>query len=403
MKTKIAIVGASIAGSICSIILERLGFNITVFEKSKSNESIVDRGAGIWLPETLIRALIDKNILSSDFPYINIHERPIYTYDAKQNREHLLTSHHISSAAVNWMNLYEDLRKYRPETKIIYNAQVTQIEQNQQERIKLVVNEQQHHDFDYCLFTDGVHSIGRRYVFPTMQPTFANTIIWRGTLDNADEESVARLLGKGIFYVCERGHLLMYLIPNQNNKGTEKKYKVNWLYYEMIDATHDLFQGDTKKASQNVIKGTMSATYRDYLHTAAQKYFPDFPRRIILTTEQPFIQAIHEMLIPSYVAGNIGLIGDAGILLRPHTAVGATKAIQDALALGEQLTINTDIKSAVKTWNENQYLFGKKQFKLGQALGELFVTHMPDWQRTSKQQIDEMWQTTSANVCWYAA
>ncbi len=29
----------------------------------------------------------------------------------------------------------------------------------------------------------------------------------------------------------------------------------------------------------------------------AKQYFPKFPREIILTTEQPFIQAIHEMLI----------------------------------------------------------------------------------------------------------
>lgn len=397
MKTKIAIVGASIAGSICAIALQRLGFDITVFEKSKSNESIVDRGAGIWLPQALINRLIEKDILSKDFPSLKIYERPIFTYNAEFKQQHLLTSHPINSSAVNWMNLYESLKKHRLENKIIYDALVTDVVHTEHE-VKLVVNRQQHYNFDFCLFADGVHSLGRRSLFPASKPVFTNSIIWRGTLDRIDAETTDHLLGKGVFYVCERGHLLIYLIPS---KDSTKEYRINWLFYEVIDSAHELFRGDNEKASQNVIKGTMSGLYRQYLHAAAAKYFSAFPREIILTTEQPFIQAVHEMFIPSYVVNNMCLIGDAGILLRPHTAVGATKAIQDALALGEQLGTNTDINSALKTWNENRYQFGKKQFELGQALGKLFVTDMPNWNQINKQQIDTLWQAVSAD-CWYA-
>lgn len=396
---KVAIVGASIAGSVCAIILERLGFDITVFEKSKGNEAIVDRGAGIWLPKELINTLIDKNILSKNFSSLSINNRPIYTYNANHNRENLLTSHSVNGSAVNWMNLYEDLKKHRPESKIIYEALVTRIEQNEQGAMKLIINGQQHTNFDFCIFTDGIYSLGRQYLFPDSKPNFTKSIIWRGTLDRIDEETTERLLGKAPFYVCERGHLLMYLIPTKNSTTD---YRINWLFYEAIDSAHALFQGDYKKASQNVIKGTMSAEYRHYLHRTAEKYFPTFPRNIILTTVEPFTQAIHEMLIPSYIGNNMCLIGDAGILLRPHAAVGATKAIQDALALGEQLKINTDIKSALKIWNQNQYEFGKKQFKLSQRLGKLFVTDMPDWNRINKQQVDDLWKTLATD-CWYVA
>lgn len=38
MKQKLAIVGASIAGNICAIVLQRLGFDITVFEKSADEQ-----------------------------------------------------------------------------------------------------------------------------------------------------------------------------------------------------------------------------------------------------------------------------------------------------------------------------------------------------------------------------
>lgn len=396
MKKKVAIVGASIAGSICAIILARLGFDITVFEKSKGNEAIVDRGAGIWLPAELIKILMDQDILAKDFPSLSIHERPIYIYDAKHSQERLLTSHPIMSNAVNWMNLYEALKKQRPEKKVIYEALITGVKE--QGTVQLVVNEQQAFEFDFCIFADGIHSFGRRYLFPESQPTFTNSIIWRGTLDRVDEETSKYLLGKAPFYVCERGHLLIYLIPSKNSTTD---YRINWLFYESTES-HALFKGDQVKASQNIIKGTMSAKYRQYLHQAAEEYFPAFAREIILTTDEPFTQAMHEMLIPSYIANAMCLMGDAGILLRPHTAVGATKAIFAALALGEQLKMHTDFQSALQAWNKDQYEFGKKQFQLGQQLGKLFVTDMPDWQQLTKQQMDKLWQPLIAD-CWYAS
>ena len=393
MKTKIAIVGASIAGSISAILLDRLGFDITVFEKSKGNETIVDRGAGIWLPPALIVTLIDKNILSPEFSTLENKERPIYTYDALTDQERLLTSHPCNGKAVNWLSLYEDLKKHRPENKIIYNALVTDIKKNH-----LIINEAQQQQFDYCIFADGITSLGRRHLFPNSKPTFTKTIIWRGTLDRIDEQTTRRLAEKPSFFVCERGHLLIYLIPSRD---PSKPYRINWLFYESTDASHELFQGDDLKASQNVIKGTMTPEYRQYLQKVATKYFSKFPREIILATAEPFTQAIYEMLIPDYSLNNMALIGDAGVLLRPHTAIGATKAIQEALSLAEQLEKDNNIAAALKNWSQARYLFGKNQFELGQRLGELFVTAMPNWQQLSKQQMDELWQTVSPH-CWYA-
>lgn len=399
-KPKIAIVGASIAGSACAVVLDRLGFDITIFERSKSSNAMVDRGAGMWLPNELINKLIELDILSKDFSYIPIHERPIYTYKRKLKKENLLTSHPIKSSAIHWFNLYEDLKKHCSEDKIIYDAEVIQIKQNTDDVITLIMNNNQSYDFDYCIFTDGVNSIGRQYLFPEIKPVFADTIIWRGTLDCADKEIMDRLLHKAIFYVCERGHFLMYPIHNPI-KNTSHTYKINWLFYEKVDAAHRLFTNNPEKARQNITKGTMPTEYRQYLHTLAKKYLPPHICNIINLTEEPFIQAMHEMLIPSYIGNHICLIGDAGITARPHVGAGATKALQDALALGEQLKINSDIQTAFKIWNENQHKQGSQLFQLGQKLGNLFVTNMPDWNQINKQQMDELWQKVIDSSNWY--
>ena len=78
-KPKIAVVGGSIAGLALSTILKRLGYDITVFERSKAK--FTDRGAGIMLPKTLLQRLLDQKLLPQDFSSIAIRERIINTYD----------------------------------------------------------------------------------------------------------------------------------------------------------------------------------------------------------------------------------------------------------------------------------------------------------------------------------
>ena len=64
--SRFAIVGGSIAGSIASILLNRLGHSIKVFERS-ANLHLPDRGAGIWMPKKLIDLLISNIMKQSRY------------------------------------------------------------------------------------------------------------------------------------------------------------------------------------------------------------------------------------------------------------------------------------------------------------------------------------------------
>jgi len=402
MRKEFAVVGASIAGSVCALVLQRLGYQVTIFEKS-SDTQIPDRGAGIWLPNRVIQDLIEKEFLPENFPHLIISQRPIHLRD-EHGQQRTLTSHPLQASPVHWLDLFEALKERRPEDNVRYNSEVTGVDTNAN-GVSLTVNNTEQHQFDFCVFADGGQSLGRKKLFPGAKPSFTNTVVWRGTLVDFDKEMAkSHFEEKGSFYVCSKGHLLIYLVPNRNARIPTEDYMINWLFYEHVTEAHPFFISGADSNNHNVVKGKMSEEYRQYLLKLVGMHLPPVPCKVIESTSQPFLQAMYEMLIPSYIVGDrICLIGDASTVLRAHTASGATKAIEDALALGEHLSVpKRQPQAALKVWNENQYASGQALFHLGQRLGEMFVTNPPNWKEATSEEIDRMWLIATEGDCWYA-
>lgn len=400
MKLRIGIVGASIAGSTLSILLSRLGYDITLFERS-SNSQYPDLGAGIWLPPSLIATLKAKNILPQNFASLPVEHRPIYRYAADDD-EDLLSTHPLNARSVHWLDLYMALKAARPKENIIYNAEITQLNQDQNQ-VTLTVSEHEEYHFDYVFFCDGNQSIGRKYVYPHLKPTFVDTIIWRGILDRDCVKNADRILKKGSFFVTPQGHMLIYPVPNRLAEDPLKEYKINWLFYEHVSKDHPLFYNTNNNPEQNIAKGHLPKDYQEYLLNLAKQHLPPFARNIISSTIDPFIQAMYELYIPNQKDGRIILLGDASTVLRPHTAAGSTRAIQSALQLEKLLAENKDFNKTLEKWSKRQQQESEKQFHIGQTLGELFVTNMPDWQKLQQQDIDKLWyECVKDKHCWYA-
>lgn len=71
---------------------------------------------------------------------------------------------------------------------------------------------------------------------------------------------------------------------------------------------------------------------------AAREALPPQLADLVDATSDIFLQAIHDMLAPSLAfGGRAALVGDAGCILRPHTAAGTTKAAVNAWALARAL------------------------------------------------------------------
>jgi 2-polyprenyl-6-methoxyphenol hydroxylase-like FAD-dependent oxidoreductase len=57
----------------------------------------------------------------------------------------------------------------------------------------------------------------------------------------------------------------------------------------------------------------------------------------IRVTALPLVQPIYDLLSPRMAFGRVALLGDAAFVARPHVAMGAIKAGQDAMALADAL------------------------------------------------------------------
>jgi hypothetical protein len=64
---------------------------------------------------------------------------------------------------------------------------------------------------------------------------------------------------------------------------------------------------------------------------------------------------------------------------RPHTASGALKSINNAVALASALTYEERLDIALWNWNLEQTAAGNRLVHLGRQLGDAFVTNAVDW------------------------
>ena len=398
-KTRIAIVGAAIAGSAAAIFLSRLkNLDISVYEQRKKG-AVDSRGAGIALPKTLVKTFIKEGVFDPDFSHINVNVRNFLYYDKEKNEEKLIAVKPFYAYAVHWANLFTNLMKRIPDNIMHYGIRVIGCQREKNEVI-LEFDDGTKKSFDIVIFSDGYNSLGRRTLFPDNNPVYTNYIAWRGTLERVDEETNRYLLDKVPFYLYGRGHFLIYSIPLLNTKKPEQEYFVNWLIYEYMDKDHPLVKDNCLE--DNLPPHAMKPEYINYLHQLADKYFSPFGRDIVKQTSKPFTQAIRDAHAPSYFKDNIALMGDAAVLARPHVGAGSAKALEDAYSLYLHLKNNPNTMQGFADWSVERQALGADLGQLSRDLGELLVTKMPEWKNIDTEKMNQYWdKVTNGHDKWY--
>ncbi|WP_197425774.1 FAD-dependent monooxygenase [Microbacterium hominis] len=66
----------------------------------------------------------------------------------------------------------------------------------------------------------------------------------------------------------------------------------------------------------------------------------------------------------------VALVGDAAVVVRPHTAMGAAKAAGDAMALVDLLGTELSLADALATYDRDRLPVGRAIARYGQELGD---------------------------------
>ncbi|WP_133127788.1 FAD-dependent oxidoreductase [Legionella nagasakiensis] len=400
-KKDIAIIGGSIAGCATAISLRKLGHSVTLFERSEI--SLHDRGAGIGIPPDLLQTCIEQDYFDADIPYYALNSRQFYTNNGQPTGK-LFWQQPLYSTGLNWAVLFSQLRKRVPDEDYHIGFLVTNIVQNKNQRITLHFDQQEPQTFDVVICADGYHSLGRQFIYPDIKPIYAGYVGWRGVLPVENEfvaQSDLPFHHQIPFYFYPGGHAVFYYIPKMNQNG----YLLNWLLYQDrrhlgIDQIFKDKYGITHQGS--LAPGLMSQKTLDEFHQFAQQSLPSAIAQLVLNTKEPFLQAIYDLSVPSNYHQNLLLAGDANTILRPHIGSGATKALQEALALGQALNDYTSMDEACKAWDRIRSQECHRLEKLAQRMGNALVLTSQPWDAMNQETTTAWWNNLMSGDTWYA-
>jgi 2-polyprenyl-6-methoxyphenol hydroxylase-like FAD-dependent oxidoreductase len=125
------------------------------------------------------------------------------------------------------------------------------------------------------------------------------------------------------------------------------------------------------------------------LKVKAEERLPSYYNDIVERSRNTFAYAIYDCHVPAYRKGRICLAGDAGAFARPHTAAGALKSINDAIALGEAIQAQDSLDQALNVWNAARTETNNMLVTYGNQLGRALVKEIPDWSKMDAAQMQK--------------
>jgi len=391
---KVGIIGGSIAGCAAAIEFSRAGYDVTVFERSVGE--LKGRGAGIGTPTSMLRSLIERDLIDEDFPYFSLSEMPFTGRVSTTDRlGHTAWIMPVDLALLNWGDLYRNLRKRVPEDCYQQGKTVTAVKMLDQNTAEILLDDGSAHKFNLVIFADGYRSMGRGLLCPEAELKYRGYVLWRGVLPESElqdsdplETAIPRLTYKGL-----PGHLILYFVPGNDGSIAKGERLVNWAAYIPVrdeDLPEFLVDKNGRQQTSSIPPGNMRLEEENRLKTLMRQHLPTYYADIVSASQDTFAQPIYTVNIPVYYRDRLCLMGDAGALAQPFTGSGVFKGVNNAIDLMDLLyAYANDVGEALRDWEKDQVYLGQRLVILGEQMEQAFI-----WKPLDFSQADE--QTTAA-------
>jgi 2,6-dihydroxypyridine 3-monooxygenase len=282
-------------------------------------------------------------------------------------------TYHFSS----WNTVYRQLlRAFGRDRYLLGSEVVGRVEHD--DRVSVTFDDGRSEDADLLVGADGVGSTLREQLRPGATRQYAGYVAWRGMVKESDlPAGTARALGDAItYYVYANSHILIYPIPAVDGSVHVGERLINFVWYRNYlhgSAPTDLEDLLTDRSgtsrSISVPPGAVRDEHVAELRATAAARLPPVASDLVQATQEPFLQVVFDVDTDRLVDGRTCLIGDAGIVARPHAAAGTAKAGANAWALAEALAHNESVPAALAAWEPSQLALGRQLLERTRRLG----------------------------------
>lgn len=398
-EKKIVIIGGSIAGCAIGVLLQKLGLKFVILEKSSGK---IGSGSGITLPEDIIKQCMVLDLFDINIPRLSIKSRTMLRKENESSKTFWTQSIHLNT--LNWMHVYENLRKRIDPKNYCVNTEVVSIKKFND--VYCIETTKKMYEADLVIAADGIDSLVRAQLFPGALSQYAGYVAWRGVIDESKLFDNKFFENNIPYYFFPGGHILLYKIPSKNYINSGHKL-LNWVMYEDRrgkSVEKFLTAKDGKQHTRSLPVGTLSQDHLSYLKEFSKKVLPKEIDDIIRKTEHPFIQAVFDFQQSQYKNHSVIFVGDAAITLRPHTASGVLKALSNAITLYRLLKSNANntLDMLVSRWIQEQNQINSEETPKAKAMGDGLVTNSPDWSTMDHEKTTQWWNKLMSGKRWYA-
>lgn len=366
---RIAVVGGSLGGLFAAALLQAAGHEVRVYERSRSG--LDGRGAGLVAQREVFAIL--RAVGCEHVAHVGVVAKERITLDRSGEVAERIQTPQMQ---ISWDLLYRTFHERVAEGGYHLGRGVAAVGEDA-EGAWLVLDDGARIEVDLIVGADGVGSMVRHAVVGSeAAPRYAGYVAWRGLFPETDLPSAAGevLLDRFAFYHFERSHILGYLVAGPGGETDPGLRRYNWVWYRRVDDLPALLTDRSGKTHPfSLAPGGVPQAAIDAMTADARALLPPPFVAAVAAEPQPFIQAIFDYEAPSLVKGRLVLLGDAGFVVRPHTAMGVSKAAGDALALRYALEHAPDLGQALALYADDRLRVGREIAAYGRRLGASFL------------------------------
>lgn len=366
---RVDIIGGSLGGLFAATLLRYDGWKVNVYERAVSG--LAGKGAGL-VPQVevsqILEAIDRDDVMATQ---VIASERIFLGRDGDIQGQIAQPQGQIS-----WDLLYAAFRDALPSSLYHTGVEATVINQSP-EAVTVQFSDGSSSEADLVIGADGIGSFVREFVAPGTCPDYAGYAAFRGlATENALPTASADLLsGRFMIYDAPGSHMLGYLVASPEGSIEPGHRRYNWVWYRSLSEEkfrHVLVTNTVSNRVYSAPPGGLSTTVVNELRESARRDLPQVLSEVVVREPAPFVQGIFDYSAPQMVRGRVALLGDAAFVVRPHTAMGVSKAAGDAMALQAALRQNNTIEEALKSYESIRSPVGRRIAEYGKRLGANF-------------------------------